>query len=135
MTLTDANILYALIDPRQKDHARCKSALSRLSMPMVTTCICLTEAMYFAYKTGGWQRQNQLWKLVQDGLLEVAHLSDLEMQKIAALMQKYQDTPMDLADASLVAFAESHGHSTIFTLDSDFYIYKLADDETFIVVP
>jgi len=43
------------------------------------------------------------------------------------LMETYQDTPMDLADASLVATAESHSMRRIFTLDSHFYIYRLPD--------
>lgn len=37
-----------------------------------------------------------------------------------SLMEKYRDTPMDLADASLVALAETRGLKRIFTLDSDF---------------
>jgi len=42
-----------------------------------------------------------------------------------ALMLRYQDTLMDLADASLVATAETLGIRQIFTLDSDFYVYRL----------
>jgi hypothetical protein len=34
---------------------------------------------------------------------------------------------MDLADASLVAVAETHRLDQIFSLDSDFYIYRLAN--------
>lgn len=43
------------------------------------------------------------------------------------LMEKYKDVPMDLADASLVAVAESRNIRSIFTLDSDFFIYRMAD--------
>ena len=39
------------------------------------------------------------------------------------LMLQYKDTPMDIADAALVSAAESLGYTSIFTLDSDFYIY------------
>jgi predicted nucleic acid-binding protein len=46
---------------------------------------------------------------------------------MAALMEKYRDTPMDLADASLVVVAESHSARRVFTLDRDFYVYRLAD--------
>ena len=51
------------------------------------------------------------------------------------LMERYQDTPMDLADASLVAAAERLGLSRIFTLDSDFYVYRIDDREAFEIVP
>ena len=44
------------------------------------------------------------------------------------LMRTYQNVPMDLADASLIAVAESRGIFQLFTLDSDFYIYRLAKE-------
>ena len=40
-----------------------------------------------------------------------------------------------LADATLVALAESRGLSRIFTLDADFHIYKLKGRKAFEVVP
>jgi uncharacterized protein len=51
------------------------------------------------------------------------------------LMHKYHDTPMDLADASMVAIAESLGQQRMFTLDSDFYVYRLADDSALQILP
>ncbi len=54
---------------------------------------------------------------------------------MAALMEKYRDTPMDLADASLVVVAESRSLRRLFTLDSDFRIYRLADGSVLEVVP
>lgn len=50
-------------------------------------------------------------------------------------MEKYRDVPMDLADASLVAAAETRGSKRIFTLDSDFYVYRLKDKDAFEVIP
>ena len=46
-------------------------------------------------------------------------------------MEQYSDTPMDLADASLVATAEALHLTRIFTLDSDFYVYRIKDTGTF----
>jgi predicted nucleic acid-binding protein len=54
---------------------------------------------------------------------------------MAALMDKYKDKPMDVADASLVAAAEWLGMQRIFTLDSDFYIYRLADSSALECIP
>ena len=51
------------------------------------------------------------------------------------LMDTYQDTPMDLADASLVAVAESLKIQRIFSLDSHFYIYRLNDSNVLQVIP
>jgi predicted nucleic acid-binding protein len=54
---------------------------------------------------------------------------------MAALMAQYQDTPMDLADASLVVVAESRAMRRVFTTDSDFYVYRLADGSSLEVTP
>ncbi len=46
---------------------------------------------------------------------------------MSALMKKYRDTPMGLADALLIAVAESRTFRQISTVGRDFYIYRLAD--------
>ncbi len=49
---------------------------------------------------------------------------------IAGLMEKYDDLPMDLADASLVWLAGEMGISEVITLDeTDFGIYLLPGDQ------
>jgi predicted nucleic acid-binding protein len=50
-------------------------------------------------------------------------------------MEKYKDIPMDFADASLVAAAERLGTNKIFTLDSDFYIYRINGRKHFEIIP
>lgn len=42
------------------------------------------------------------------------------------LMERYRDSPMDFADSSLVAAAETLGTHKIFTLDiRDFRVYRI----------
>jgi hypothetical protein len=50
-------------------------------------------------------------------------------------MEKYQDIPMDLADASLIAVAETLSTKQVFSVDSDFYLYRLADGAALKVIP
>lgn len=50
-------------------------------------------------------------------------------------MQKYADTPMSLADATLVAVAEQLGLRRVFTLDSDFDVYRFRGRQRFDKVP
>jgi len=49
-------------------------------------------------------------------------------------MQKYADAPMDFADASLVATAETLRLRRVFTLDHHFRAYRV-DGDYFDVVP
>ena len=42
-------------------------------------------------------------------------------------MTKYADSPVDLADASLVAAAEALRIHVVFTLDGHFHAYRLSN--------
>jgi predicted nucleic acid-binding protein len=136
MTLTDTGPLIALLDKNDTHYAACVAAAKRLpSGPLLTTWPCFTEAMYLLGEVGGYRYQAELWKLQTVQRLVLHNLTATEMERMAQLMKKYQDTPMDLADASLVVVAESRSLRRVFTLDSDFRIYRLADGSVLEVVP
>jgi predicted nucleic acid-binding protein len=136
MTLTDAGALVALLDTDDPYHAACVAAARRLPTgPLLTTWVCFTEAMYLLGTVGGYRYQAALWNLRSTGRLVLHDLTAAEADRMAALMAQYQDTPMDLADASLVVVAESRALRRVFTTDSDFYVYRLADGSALEVVP
>ncbi len=76
-----------------------------------------------------------MWRLYTAGRLYLHLFSPAEVERMNKLMDTYQDTPMDLADASLVAVAESLNVQQIFSLDSHFYIYRLFDSSVLQVIP
>lgn len=47
-----------------------------------------------------------------------------ELPNLIDFTKKYQDVPMDLADASLMIVAESLSIDKIISIDTDFYIYR-----------
>ncbi|MEO0804282.1 MAG: PIN domain-containing protein [Cyanobacteria bacterium J06642_2] len=135
MTLCDASALIALLHRRDRYHDRCVAAAQNAEAPLVTTWPCLVEAMYLLYRELGWQGQDALWSLLADENVVLYRISDDEMSVMRHLMQTYRDLPMDLADASLVAAAESLRTQLIFTLDSDFRIYRLSGNRAFDIIP
>jgi hypothetical protein len=56
--------------------------------------------------------------------LSVLQLFDAEATSIARLMRRYKNVPMSLADACLVRLVELTSQATLFTIDSDFAIYR-----------
>ena len=135
-TLADAGPLVALIDRGQGQvHHTCAAALKDIDGPLITTWPCFTEAMYFLGDLRGWQGQKALWQFRERNALRLHIPSDAEVQRTMLLMEEYNDTPMDLADASLVAAAETLGLRRIFTLDSDFRVYRIGGSTPFEVVP
>ena len=135
MILVDAGPLVALIDRGEPEHERCVEALSSLAAPMVTTWPAFTEAMYLLGSAGGWNAQEALWKLLDRGDLQLVPVDDAVQGRTRALMAKYRDLPMDLADATLVAAAEALGLIRIFTLDREFQVYRWKGKRRFEVTP
>ena len=103
---------------------------------MLTTWPTFTEAMYLLGQAGGWPAQAALWSLEAQGDLEIAEQSPEDCRRMQTLMEKYQDLPMDLADASLVVLAETRNLRDVFTLDhADFRIYRIHGRKTFRLWP
>ena len=128
MTLADTGPLVALVNKNDPNHSRCVAATKRLPAgPLVTTRPCFTDAMYLLFQAGGYPAQAELWRWRTAGRLVLHDLAGGEMDRMADLMHKYRDRPMDLADASLVVAVERLGLRRVFTPDSDFHIYRLAD--------
>jgi predicted nucleic acid-binding protein len=127
--LTDTGPLIALLDNNDRHHASCVAVVRNLpNQPLITTWLCFTEAIYFLGEEGGYHFQERLWQLRRDGILNILELTPTEGDLVDALMAQYQNVPMDAADASLVAIAQIRNFHSLFTLDSDFYIYRLADN-------
>ena len=135
MTITDTGPLVALLDVDDRNHERCATTLRNLERPLVTTWPVFTEAMHFGFRLGGQRGTRALWGLVSGGRLTLVDLPAELIDRSAALMTKYADVPMDLADATLVALAEHRKDNRIFTLDSDFHVYRLNGRRQFDVVP
>lgn len=136
MTLTDAGPIIAILNRDDTHHPACVAAAARLPPgPLLTTWPCFTEAMHLLGQVGGHRYQAALWNLRATGDLRLHDLSSDEADRAAFLMAKYADSPMDLADASLVASAEHLDIRHIFTLDHHFRIYRLSDGTVLEMVP
>lgn len=134
MTLCDTGPLVALINRGDKYRQACVNALMYLRRPLVTTWPCFVEAMYML-EGGGFGPRKLLWSYVLDGPVQIHVPSPAELRRTSELMERYQDVPMDLADASLIAAAEVLNVRRVFSIDSDFYIYRLADGSVLDVIP
>jgi len=136
MILCDSGALIALLNSEDPAHSRCAEAIQSLpAHPLLVTIPSFVEAMYFLGKLGGTVFQNHLWTLWTQGKVALHCPSEAELQRMQTLMAKYADVPMDLADASIVAAAEALNLDTVFTIDSDFYVYRRQDKHPFNVIP
>jgi predicted nucleic acid-binding protein len=61
--------------------------------------------------------------------------TDVSLLRCRNLIEKYSDLPMDFADATLVVLAEELNTDVIFTVDSDFGVYRIHGRKRFQVFP
>jgi hypothetical protein len=91
--------------------------------------------MYLLGRGGGWRAQEGLWEMFEDGVVRLHTPGEGEPQRMHMLMRDYSDTPMDFADASLVAAAETLDQRRIFTVDRHFHVYRQRRGHASEVVP
>ncbi len=82
----------------------------------------LSEAQFLVYRFGG--DPVAVLEMITKGVLNVAFNAEAEADRLIRLQRTYQNLPMSLADACLVRMSELHAGSRVFTLDSDFRIYR-----------
>lgn len=132
--LVDAGPLVALIDRGDPDHDVTVAAFKTITEPLITVWPAFTEAMYLL--RGSWPAQRALWSRLETDALDLAPLDEADAPRMRELMEKYRDTPMDLADAALVRVAERESLTRIFTLDrKHFSIYRPGRRKRFSIVP
>jgi predicted nucleic acid-binding protein len=79
----------------------------------------LTEAAFLLKREG--HQPDALFALLERGVIRVAISIEEDLR---ALMNRYRNRPMSLADACLARLSELHAAGEVFTLDSDFRIYR-----------
>jgi predicted nucleic acid-binding protein len=125
--LIDTGPVVAYLNASDPDHAEVCAVMDDFSGRSVTTPAVITEAMYFVGATPGGARA--LATLVdQSGMTvyDVCHPTDL--RDAALLMERYTDTPMDFADATLLVLADVLEVVDVLTLDRrGFSTYRTAE--------
>jgi hypothetical protein len=122
--LVDAGPLAALVDADDQHHRECTAALAQVADALGTVWPVVSEVMYLLSDLPVGQAA--VWEMLGSGTVQLLPLTSEDIPRLRALMQKYGDLPMDLADAALIRVAEREGIRTIFTVDrKDFSVYRL----------
>ena len=120
--LIDTGPLVALLNRRDRYHAWARSVLDGIEPPIFTCDPVLSEACFLLQGFEGGQ--DAVLELVAKGILRSEFAVAAEVAALRALMQKFGNVPMSLADACLVRMTELDRQSVVLTLDSDFRIYR-----------
>jgi predicted nucleic acid-binding protein len=132
--ILDTGPIVALLDRSEERHADCVGFLRGHAGPIYSTEAVLTEALHLlAFDP---RAQRACLDLFLRGAVGLVPADLGSLQRIARLMEKYRDVPMDYADATLVVLAEDLETGRVFTLDlRGFSVYRWKGRRAFHVVP
>jgi len=119
--LLDTGPLVAYLHPRDRHHDWAVAIFNNLDLPVVTCEPVLAETCFLVGRTR--LSADRVLEYVARGGLQIGLQLDQEISPVRALMRRYANVPMSLADACLVRLAEMTG-LPICTLDADFSIYR-----------
>ena len=96
--------------------------MATLRPPLLTCEPVLAEAAHILHRHGC--ETDPLLALIERGVLSITFSVEAELASLRQLIRRYRDQPMSLADACIVRMAELHNKPCVWTLDSDFHIYR-----------
>lgn len=117
MLIIDAGPLYAAAATQDNDHRRCVELLTQAKGPLLVPELVVTEVSYLLNDRIGPHAELAFAHSLAAGELIAEPVLDSEWQRIAELLEQYEDLPLGMADASLVALAERHNATQVASLD------------------
>lgn len=120
--ILDTGPLVAILDRADRYHDWSVARLSEIQRPLLICEPVLAETMFLVDRTRA--ARDPIFTMIERGALRLDFRIADHVAELRALLRRYRDRPMSLADACLVRMAEIHKRHRVFTLDSDFMVYR-----------
>ena len=120
--IVDTSALVASIDQSERHHEWVVQQLEQIEPPLLTCEAVISETWFLLGRVRG--AREAFLPYLEQGQVQVVFSLEAELVSVLTLMKRYESVPASLADAELVRMAELYPQSSVFTLDSDFQIYR-----------
>ena len=117
MIILDTSGLLAAIDASQRQHAEAAAALRAGGGPYLLSPFVLAELDYLIATRVSQSASLALLGQVADGAYRLETMSAGDVAAAAAVIERYRDLELGLADASIVVLAERYRTWDVLTLD------------------
>jgi hypothetical protein len=115
--LVDTSAVLQVASSTAHRHEDTIRVIDRLDGPFLLSPFVLAELDYMLGKRHGQRAQLALLREVADGAYELAPFGREDVAAAQAVVERYGDLQVGLADASLVVLAERHGTADVLTFD------------------
>ncbi len=122
LIIADAGPLVAYLKQDDQHHEWAARCFREFRDPLVTCDSALSEALFLLRDVHNGRER--LFTLLERRAVIPAFSLPEQIPQVLALMRRYADVPMSLADACLVRMAELGEEASVFTTDSDFRRYR-----------
>lgn len=120
--MVDTSPLVALLSRTDRHHRWVRGVLDTLEPPIFTCEAVISETCFLLSRVRAGQ--DAVFELLSNDILKIDFRISSEVTALRALMSKFANVPMSLADACLVRMSELEPNSRILTLDGDFRVYR-----------
>ena len=128
--LLDTGPLVALLSENDANHDRACRIFAECAPPFRCCEAVVAEACFLMRKVHA-AGPPDIVALGARGMYSIAISAEAHWTNIEALLKKYSDRPISLADACLIRCAEIYQEGRILSFESDFSIYKWAGNRKF----
>ncbi|MGB7543414.1 MAG: hypothetical protein WBM28_15550 [Burkholderiales bacterium] len=129
--LADTGFFVALFHPADRLAPAARSYLSKHRHPLATVAPVIVETCFFLSST----EKAELLDWAQRGGVAVVETPVESYTEIAAIIARYADRDIDLADAALIWLASASRQHRVLTVDErDFSAYRLKQGKRFDLV-
>jgi predicted nucleic acid-binding protein len=132
--LVDTGPIVAMFSESDSHHRVCVEELKKIDGPLLTCWPVLTEVAWLL--RAHLEAIRRLLSTFGGKPFQILPLHETELADISAILVKYKNLNIQLADAALLHLANRESISTVFTLDRrDFGTFRLSQGKTLRLIP
>jgi hypothetical protein len=134
--IVDTSALLAFFDTDEPDHAAAATVLVAATEPLVVSPYVVAELDYLVASRLGVSAELAVLRELAGGAWDLATFGAEDLAKAHAVVEKYADQSIGLADASIVILADRYQTRTVVTLDRrNFGVLRPIEGGSFKILP
>jgi len=133
--LLDTSGLLSALDSSQTHHERAATSLASAHPPRLLSPFVLAELDYLIASRAAYAARVSLLEEVKHGVYTLEPMAAGDVASAQAIIERYADLGISLADASIVVLARRHRVRDVLTLDERHFRVLNVDGQPFRLLP